>query len=333
MIRKFSVILSLLLAISFMGGCGKAPVETPAEEQPDTSIAVDVSPEPEPRPVPDPKPEQPSEPIPPAGEEALRIIRDNFPVLDGSTSNMPLLAQIYSSVLGIPIEEAELYVNVSGGTGLVWDSMIRGKTDIAVVFEMPVGLEEKSQDLEIIPFGSDALVFLVNQSNPVKALSTEQLVSIYSGEYTNWNEVGGRNQEIVAFQRNEGSGSQTLFMKLLMKDKKPVDPPRERVSFYMGGLIDAVAAYDGSGAGAIGYSVYYYAGEMNKNPKLRILAIDGINPSPETIADGSYPLLNDFYIVINKSAPYNSPARLLRDWLLTDEGRKIIEAAGYIPAF
>jgi len=333
MIRKFSVILSLLLAISFMGGCGKTPVEPPAEEQPDTSIAVDVPPEPDPLPIPDPKPEQPSEPTPPVGEEALRIIRDNFPALDGSTSNMPLLAQIYSSILGIPIEEAELYVNVSGGTGRVWDSMIRGDADIAVVFELPVGLEEKTHDLEITPFGRDALVFLVNQSNPVTELSIDQLVQIYSGEYTNWNEVGGRNQEIVAFQRNEGSGSQTLFMKLVMKNIEPVDPPKERVSFYMGGLIDAVAAYDGSGAGAIGYSVYYYAGEMNKNPKLRILAINGTTPSPETIADGSYPLLNDFYIVISKSAPYDSPARLLRDWLLTDEGREIITIAGYIPAF
>jgi phosphate transport system substrate-binding protein len=98
----------------------------------------------------------------------------------------------------------------------------------------------------------------------------------------------------------------------------------------MGALIDAVSSFDGSG-GAIGFSVYYYANLMNERPNLKLLSVDGIAPSAESIGGGSYPLVNDFYAVIRKSAPADSPARLLRDWLLTEEGKAFMREANYVP--
>ena len=70
---------------------------------------------------------------------------------------------------------------------------------------------------------------------------------------------------------------------------------------------------------------------MYQQPGLRMIAVDGVQPSDDTIADGSYPLLNEYYVVIRADEPEDSPARLLRDWILSDEGRAAIIDAGYIP--
>ena len=98
----------------------------------------------------------------------------------------------------------------------------------------------------------------------------------------------------------------------------------------MSGLVTAVAGFDGAG-GAIGYSVFYYADMMYANPDIKLLSVDGVTPSNETIADGTYPFVNDFYVVIRSDEPADSPARILRDWLLTDEGTELLKSANYVP--
>ena len=138
------------------------------------------------------------------------------------------------------------------------------------------------------PIGRDALVFIVNGQNPVESLTRSQLVDIYAGRITNWSEVGGPDQPIVAFQRDGTSGSQTLFKKLLMGSEPLMEAPTELRPGMMGGLIDGLAGYSGAG-NALGYSVFYYASEMYQKPGLKFLAVDGVAPSAETIGDGSYP--------------------------------------------
>ena len=262
---------------------------------------------------------------------------ENYPLVDGSTANLPLLAEIYSQVCGVALEEAETMVSVSGGTGAVWRNLMNQGADLLVVYEAPEQIQKELEDpqyrdaFEITPFGLDGLVFLVNAQNPVDGLSRQQLIDIYTGTLTDWGEVGGTPGPIAAFQRNEESGSQTLFRKLLMQEVEPMEPPTELRPGMMGELIDAVAEYDGSG-GAIGFSVYYYAQQMYTNPNLKLLAVDGVEPTASTIGDGSYPLVNAFYLVLPRDAPGDSPARLLRDWLLTDAGSALLGKAGYVPA-
>ncbi len=97
----------------------------------------------------------------------------------------------------------------------------------------------------------------------------------------------------------------------------------------MGGLVDSIAEYNNS-ANAIGFSVYYYISEMYSKPGLRLLAVDGVTPGNDTIADESYPLCNEFYAVVHADAAPDSPQRKVYDWLDTDEGRRCIEKAGYV---
>ena len=279
------------------------------------------------------------EPVPDIGRAIVDlpgVNAGNYPRVDGSTANMPLMAALYSSVCGVSMDEAETLVQTSGGTGAVWRNMMWEGADLLLVYEAPENIKAEMEEqgildqLEITPVGRDGLVFLINAQNPVDNLTREQLTGIYTGEITDWSEVGGEEGPVAAFQRNLESGSQTLFLGLLMQDIQPMEPPTELRPVGMGALIDAVANYDGSG-GAIGFSVYYYANLMYENPGLKLLSVDGIAPSPESIGGGSYPLVNDFYAVIRKSEPEDSPARLLRDFLLTDEGRKLMRDANYVP--
>ena len=192
-------------------------------------------------------------------------------------------------------------------------------------------LQEANVELEQKPIGVDALVFIVNEDNPVQALTQQQLRDIYAGKITNWKDVGGKDQEIVAFQRGEDSGSQTLFKKLLIQGGELMTPPSELAPAAMGELVDSIADYNNS-ANAIGFSVYYYIDQMYSKPGLRLLAVDGVTPSNDTLADGSYPLCNDFYAVIHPDAAADSPERRLYDWLDTADGIACIQKAGYVPA-
>lgn len=271
--------------------------------------------------------------IPPP--EPIFSSAEDYPIVDGSTANLPLMARIMKDTCGISAEEAESLTE-NTGTNTSWNRLAGGEVDLLLVYEAPEETQKELADsgvqLEVTPVGRDALVFLVNSGNPVTALTQDQLRSIYTGDTANWKELGGEDQDIFPFQRNPTSGSQTLFLKLLMKDVQPMEAPEELISSGMMGLIDSVASYDNSD-GAIGYSVYYYAAMMYENPSLRLLSVDGVEPSRASIADGSYPLLNDFYLAIRADEPEESPVRKLRDWILSDAGRRAFEEAGYVPIF
>ena len=197
-----------------------------------------------------------------------------------------------------------------------------------VVYEAPdyvkEELKEANAQLEQKPIGRDALVFIVNENNPVKSLTRQQLKDIYAGKITNWKEVGGEDLAIVPFQRGEDSGSQTLFRKLLIQGGELMDPPTELAPAAMGELVDSIAAYNNS-SNAIGFSVYYYIDQMYSQPGLRLLAVDGVTPSNDTIASESYPLCNEFYAVLHADAAADSPERQLYDWLDTAAGQDCIQ--------
>ncbi len=264
---------------------------------------------------------------------SLQLSLDEYPRMDGSTANLPMMAEIMSRVCDITLEEAEELTSCTK-TSNAWSNIANGNADILLVYEAAEDtkayLDTVGTELEITPLGRDALVFINNEQNPVENLTQQQLIDIYTGNVTNWNEVGGEDLEIIPYQRVATSGSQSLFMKLLMKDIVPMDAPMELRPAEMGMLIDELARYNNEG-NALGYSVFYYASYMYQQPGLKMIAVDGVQPSDETIADGSYPLLNEYYLVIRADEPENSPARQLRNWILTDEGRAAIIEAGYIP--
>ena len=180
------------------------------------------------------------------------------------------------------------------------------------------------------PIGVDALVFICSLENEVTSLTIDQIKEIYRGNITKWSEVGGVVSDIIPYQRNADSGSQTLFDKLINLGSELMVPSEYQVIGSMLGLLEAVADYDDS-KDALGYTVYYYLTNMeaDKLSTSKILDVEGVTPSNETIGSGAYPLTNDFYAVIRASAAEDSPERVLYNWICSEQGRALVEKENY----
>ena len=261
------------------------------------------------------------------------ILKSNLPIMDGSTSTIPLEGGIKSALFGIPQERAEAGIAHSTTYGS-FDNLIEGKCDI--IFSTPLSEEQykkaKGANIDLVetPVVYEGFVFVVNASNPVDTLTQQQLKDIYSGKITNWKQVGGNDAEIVAYQRNETSGSQN-YMKEFMKDNELMDPVTSFTPASMSGLMDAIATYDNA-ENAIGYSVYAYAANMYGNGnEIKFIKVDGVDPTKETMASKEYPLLNYNYAIYNKKSEVNTTVDELTEWLLTYNGQVAMVNSGYVP--
>jgi len=273
-------------------------------------------------------------PMPEAAPDpaAFTFTRENFPRLDGSTSTAPMAEAVCAVLLGESREEAADLVQFSKTTNAYYN-LLRGNADLLIVGEPNEAVLAEKEDTgfqwEQAPFATDAFVFVVNEDNPVDSITVEEARRVYTGEITNWKELGGADQEIIPFQRNSEAGSQTLMEKLVMQGTPMMEAPAGYVVGTMGQLMEAVKSYDGS-PGAIGYSVYYYAEEMKMAQGLKLLALEGVEPTPETIREEKYPLLNPKYVVIPAGAAEDAPNRILYNWLLGEEGQRLVAHEGYV---
>ena len=287
-------------------------------------------------PTPSVEPSPEVTPTPPTATPApgqFVFTRENFPRMDGSTSLVPLAEAMAAVLLGETQEQASELIKFNRTTQS-YRNLMYDLCDILVAASPADTVMQEYEDAdfryEMAKIASDALIFVVSTENPVDSLTVEQVQKIYTGEITNWAEVGGDDVEIIPFQRNAEAGSQTGMKNLVMKDLELMEPPKEYIIDSMAGLMEAVRGFDGS-SGAIGYSVYYYANDMRMAEGLKIIAIDGVEPEPESIADESYPFLASYYTTIAADEPEGSPARVMYEWLQSEEGKALIEAMDYVP--
>lgn len=264
--------------------------------------------------------------------EMLKFTKDTFPKIDGSTATIPLSQAIASKILGMSADEAAKFIK-HNTTHNAYVNLLEDKADIIFVTEPSREelklAEDKNIKLEVIPVVKEGFVFLVNTKNPVNSLTAKQIQDIYQGKIKNWKEVGGDDKEIIAFQREANSGSQTLMEQTFMKGLKLTDSPKNIVH-GMAELIESIAKYDNSDK-ALGYSVYYYAKTMYNKETIKFLAVDGVKPDNKTISSGKYPVTSAYYAVIKASDPKDADSRKLINWLLGAEGQKVGEDAGYVP--
>ena len=321
--RSFLLGLGAASSALLLSACGST-------DAPASSASTSVLPQPDSgAPASSAASEVPLEPI-------LRV--DEFPITDGSTACIPLIAQIMADTTGLDLETARSAVTTNT-TAQAWRNLglygnnYGDSVKLIIAYEAPESVKEElkadGDPLEQKAIGRDALVFIVNEDNPVQSLTRQQLKDIYAGTITNWKDVGGKDQEIIAFQRRADSGSQTLFQKLLIQGGPLMEAPTELAPTAMGELVDSIAEYNNS-ANAIGFSVYYYIDQMYSQPGLRLLAVDGVTPSNDSIASESYPLCNEFYAVLHADAAADSPERQLYDWLDTAAGQDCIKKSGYV---
>ena len=165
---------------------------------------------------------------------------------------------------------------------------------------------------------------MVNASNPVKDLTLDQIRGIYTGEITNWSQVGGPDLAIQPYQRDPTSGSQELMVDLVMGEVPMVEAP-DMVLFSMSAPFTAL----GRDAAGIGYSVFFYAEYMGPEEAAEMIGVEGVLPTAASIASGEYPLVTEVYAVVRSGE--TGSARAFFDWLTTDEGQQAVTGTGYVP--
>ncbi len=254
---------------------------------------------------------------------------EEFPRIDGSLACVPMIEALAQKSTGCTEEEAERTLDDFTNTNPCYLELAQGNRDILLVYEAADETKEQLEEydpLDIRELGKDALVFLVNEDNPVESLTIQQIYDIYTGKITNWSEVGGDDVEIEAFLRPETSGSQTLMRKLILGDAELIEGQLEEIP-TMEGIINRLKDFEND-SNALGFSVYYYASSMHQVPGVRLINVEGVEPSNETISSGEYSLVNPFFVVTNEQSSENALA--LRDWLLTDDGQDFVEECGYV---
>lgn len=288
---------------------------------------------------------------------------ENYPMVDGSTSARPLQQQIACHVFGLkcawtqgflfddtwsilpdfddpgPEEEALFLFNLQHfGTHEAYMNLIRDDTELILVARQPSDDEIRAARLRGVtldyrPVALDAFVFLVNIENPVESLDIDEVRKIYMGKTTTWDQIGvdlavDGSRAITAYRRDQNSGSQELMEALVMQGERMIELP-DLLLYGMMGPFNAI----GGDVLGLGYSVYFYASYMLPTETVRMAAVEGVLPTYETIADGSYPFVTEVYVVVRGDADPESTAIQLRNWLLTPEGQKIVAESGYVPVF
>lgn len=264
-------------------------------------------------------------------EPASLKIEDNLPVIDGATALYP----IYSAFAQAVYPEKDYAVQgsevMSNRTGQAYANVINGTADIIFVLGPSAQqlnmAKNAGKELKLTPIGKEAFVFFVNSRNRVDSLTVDEIKGIYSGEITNWQEIGGKNESIRAFQRPQDSGSQTALQDF-MGTTPIMDPPTENIASLMGTIIGEVADYKNY-KDAIGYTFRYYSTQMVKNNNIRLLNVNGVEPTVDTIRSGDYPITNEFYAVTAGSD--NPHVEAFLAWILSEQGQEIIEKTGYVP--
>ncbi len=256
---------------------------------------------------------------------------DKLPVLDGAAALVPVYASFINAVYpegsvtfegGVFSDDNFYGENFASDSKMQYKNTVRGyeaivdgTTDIlfcaAPSAEQKQYAEEKGVELVFVPVGLEAFVFFVNENNPIDNLTTEQVRDIYGGKYTNWSQVGGPNRIINPVTRLEGSGSQSAMNSFMGKREIAPKSP---------------LAITGA---SIGFSFRYYMDGIVGNDGVKMLSLNGVYPSAENIQNCSYPIIAKFYAIYRKDNT-NENIPILIDWILSDEGQKLIEDSGYV---
>lgn len=276
-------------------------------------------------------------------------LAEEMPRVDGSTSTLPVTDAVYTALFA-NYRRHPAYPAGHSKTHESYERLIAGEVDLLFAGMAPGQdiydlAEQEGVELELIPIGYDAMVFFTNEQNSAEALTSEQITELYvNNNPKNWSALGGPDAALIPFCRNEDSGSHANMERYFLHGS-PIHPDiRKEASDSMQNIFTDVvgAGTDDPPAYAVGYSTYYYYRSMEGNwgsiiaPEgeempLKLLAIDGVQPTDETIADRSYPLADNIYAVVRADTPEDSPARRLVDFLLSPEGQSCIERAGFGP--
>ena len=234
--------------------------------------------------------------------------------MNGSTS----MEKVIKAVNGAFMEKNKgvtVNLNLTGsGTGIQEAS--EGKCDIGNSSRKLK--DEEAEKLDATVVGLDGIALVVNPVNKLEDISLEDLAKVYSGEITNWKELGGDDKAIVVIGREDGSGTRDGFESIVMGDK---DPKYAQELESTGSVINAVATTDG----AIGY-----ASLANVDETVKALKVGGIEATEENVKSGAYEVQRPFICATLKGSD-NKLVKAYLDFILSEEGQALVLAQGAVP--
>ena len=234
--------------------------------------------------------------------------------MNGSTS----MEKVINAVNGAFIEKNKgvtVNLNLTGsGTGIQEAS--EGKCDIGNSSRKLK--DEEAEKLDATVVGLDGIALVVNPANKLEDITLQDLAKVYSGEITNWKELGGDDKAIVVIGREDGSGTRDGFESIVMGDKEPKYAQELEST---GSVINAVATTDG----AIGY-----ASLANVDETVKALKVGGVEATEENVKSGAYKVQRPFICATLKSSD-NKLVKAYLDFILSEEGQALVLAQGAVP--
>ncbi|MBQ8835205.1 MAG: phosphate ABC transporter substrate-binding protein PstS family protein [Oscillospiraceae bacterium] len=235
---------------------------------------------------------------------------------DGSTSMNKVigsLAEAFQADTGIQVS----YNGSGSGAGI--KAVQSGTCDIGLS-SRNLKAEEEEAGLVGTVLAYDGIAVIVNPENPVADLDMETIAKIYTGEITNWSEVGGNDAEIVLIGREAGSGTRGGFEEIV--GVEDLCQYRQELT-STGDVITAVAG----NPGAIGY-----ASLASVKDTVKAISVNGVAPSEDTVKDETYAIQRPFVLVTVEGKALSEAAQKFFDYATSGEANDVIASAGVVPA-
>ena len=235
---------------------------------------------------------------------------------DGSTSMEKVigaLGEAYEQKTGVTVT----YNPTGSGSGI--KAVGEGRCDIGLS-SRALKDEEKASGLTQTILAYDGIAIIVNPANPINDLSLEQIAKIYTGEITNWSELGGDDAEIVLIGREAGSGTRDGFESIT----GTTDACQYRQELTSTGDVITTVAQNPNAIG--------YASLASVKDTVKALAVEGVTPSEETVKDGSYLVQRPFVLVTKEGVELSASAQDFFNYITSAEANEIIAGAGVVSA-
>lgn len=237
------------------------------------------------------------------------IIKENLPTIDASVAFYPLASKIVETIYS-----SESYTNELNwvSTADAYKNIISGKVDAVIVSEPSKDqielIKNSNRNLKLVPFTKEALVFYVNTKNDINTLTVEEIQKIYLGEYS---------EDITTYQLEKNNGSQTCFENIV--ENNTIDENHIEIK-DMVTIIEKVV-YDKNG---IAYAFNSFYTKVCNSSKLKLISINGVEPTKENILTEKYPLLYDVYFIYDEEN-LNPNLNIIEDWILSEKGQEFIK--------
>ena len=236
---------------------------------------------------------------------------------DGSTSMEKVINSLGESFMAMNKDVKFTYNPTGSGSGI--QAVSEGRCDIGLS-SRALKDDEKASGLVETVVALDGIAIVVNPENPVSDLDIDTIAKIYTGEITNWKDVGGNDAEIVLIGREAGSGTRDGFESIT--DTKDACKYRQELT-STGDVINTVS----QNPDAIGYASLSAVGDS-----VKALTVGGVEATEATVKDGSYVVQRPFVLVTKEGTKLSPAAQAFFDYALSADAASIIAAAGAVAA-